>query len=267
MSSTLDRVLASASRHRAPRGNIRRCQVIRSLLFVAALGAPTIAAAGTLDRVVTLRVEQETTLPLSSPARPHVVDPEIVTAEIVGPNEVRLTARSTGTSLVFLHGDLGLSAWRVNVDSRAGMEIAREEAIRDAEAACDSLERTADDLEVFIASADCHAAVARLGTHVLSTELSVRFNEAGLRAQLAAQEELLAEKHPRLAPVLQLAYLGVTLRIRGKVAGPRERDAVLRTLWSATAGRMLVDLPHLEVGPGEAQDGDGGAVENEGEAR
>jgi Flp pilus assembly secretin CpaC len=215
---------------------------------LACLLAPALASAATPERVVLLRPGAETVLPLGQAVRLHVDDPEVVSAEISESNELRLVGRSVGSTLLFLHGNEGLSAWLVRVGTQQS-PAEREAAVAAARAACRSFERTAEGYEVGIQSASCHAAIVALSAHLVSSELVVRFDTDGLRAQMAAQQARLLQEHPQAAPGLQLVYLGATPRLSGRVASWEEADALLRTLWRATAGRFLVDLSRLQVGP------------------
>ncbi len=210
------------------------------------LAVPLSALAGTVERTMAMRPGQETTLPLSSPARAHVSDTDVISAKVADGDSVKVVAKSQGFALLFLHGDRGLSVFRVEVGTSS--EETRQAAEEKARQSCDSFEQTRQGLTVFIGSAECHQAVQDLSPFLTADELAVRFNEVGLRAQLAAQEARLQEDHPELADRLQLGYIGANLRVAGSLDGPDQRDAVLRSLWHATAGRMLLDLGHLEVG-------------------
>ncbi len=213
-------------------------------LIAALVLLPAISSAATAERLLRLGTGSTTTEQIAQPVRVHVDNTDVVSAKQLSSMEMEIEALSPGTATVFLHGDEGVSAWRVLVDSgvdRGG----KQEAIEAARKACEALRQGPDGIEVTVQSAQCQKKVVQLSEHLLSSRLVVRFKEEGLLAQLRAQDEALSRKHPDLA--VSLAYLGATLRISGRVDTVEERDALVRTLWQETAGRMLVDMRTLDI--------------------
>lgn len=217
--------------------------IIRYILTVFILLAfPVSSAAGVLDRIVKINSTDQYLSPLDQTVRLHVENPDII--EVLQDDSFEITIKpvSAGSSFVFLHGENGLSVWRVFVDEEADEEE-RKAAIKKVMENCKSVENN-ESLEVFVDSSDCHAAVSGLSTLFIQGELRVRFNEIGLRAQLLGFEKILKDKG--LDESLELVYVGANLQIRGKT-DYSSLDALLRKMWSASAGLFLVNLSRIDI--------------------
>jgi hypothetical protein len=226
----------------------RLLDFLATLLVSAALLLPVLADAAPPDRRVEVRAGGAVTERLAQTVRVHVEDADVAEAEQLPSHEIRIEGRAPGVTWLFLHGEEGLTVWQIRVSTPLDRR-ARDAALEAARAACPRLERTAEGVTVQVASAPCHAAVLALGPHLDAEALSVRFDADGLRAQIGAQEARLARIRPDLAARVQIAYLGVTLRLTGQVDSVADRDALLRLLWQASAGRLLLDLGRLEIAP------------------
>ena len=229
--------------------------LVFALAAAAFLGAPRPAEARPVTRILDLVVGSEQFFRIGAEVRAVVDAPEIVTAEVLGSNELLLTPKAAGRALIYLMTPGTFDAVRIRVRESGGKlpEVrASEEQLKVARKACQSFSVESSPeggtLSANMPNGTCRGALLALfdSDDFLADRVSLMYSEEVIREQY---EEIQSQaKAAGLVPGFELAYLGPTLRIKGRgdAAGKLE---LMKIAYRATPGRLLLDDQSEVVAP------------------
>jgi hypothetical protein len=238
---------------------------LRAGWLAALLGASTPALAWPVDLRFSLESGEDRFHKLSAVDWVEVEDPTLATAEVLaGSNELLLTGKRPGSTLLLLYAEGKFAVWRLVVaapGARAAVGSASPELLAAARKACPGLEaKEAPErlLTAPVKDAACRTALLQLlQTEAwLARELELTFELPVLQAQLAAMT-------PRLKELgLEARYSGAGLVLQGTVSPEAHRRA-LWELFRQSVGRVALEdrvtVKAPEAPPGAPEAGTPGA--------
>lgn len=222
---------------------------IAAVVLAAAAGR---AAAWPVNARFELAVGEEKFQKLTPDAWLEVESPAVATAELFETAEVMLTGKSPGSTLVLVHAEGKVMAWRVVV--RAPNDHARSDpplaaAVAPVSKACRQVKVEGKELTATIRDEPCRQALLALLSGdrdlFLARDLDLTFELAALQAQLRAVQAGIA----RVAPEVQAVYVGAGLRLTGKATAAQRRRAYWE-IFRASAGRLALE-DRIQVAEGE----------------
>lgn len=210
-------------------------------LLLLALLLPGAALAWPVDLAVTLEPGRERFHRLAAVDWVEVQDADIASAELLpGTNELLLTGKRPGRTLLLLYAEGNFAVWRLEVRSageRAAAQPVGAGELAAARAACPGLEaQPAGALRASVKDAGCRTALlALLRTDAfLARELELTLDVSVLQAQLAALTPALAGRG------LRASYRGAGVVLEGSASEAAHRSA-LWTLFEGSLGRVALE--------------------------
>jgi hypothetical protein len=209
--------------------------------------APASSLARPVTRTLDLVAGSEQFFRIGAGVLAFVDAPEVVGAEVLPSNELLLTPKAPGRALVYLMGPSTFDAVRVRVRESGGRlpeapsSESREQAVRKT---CQHVEfekaGEGKSLSANVPTSACRKALLELfdSDDFQADRVSLIFSEDVIREQYG--EILAAVKAAGLEGDCQLAYLGPTLSIKGKMPPARKLE-LLKIVYHATPGRLLLD--------------------------
>lgn len=188
-------------------------------------------------------------------AREVVIDnPSIATAELLPSKELLISTKAPGRALIYVVGEGVVNALRLRVHAPGDRPPARnatEDQKRAAKKSCPSYKEEpgprGPDLSVDVVPGTCRAALLSLfdADDLLTPHVEVLHTPESLREQLDAI--LSAIRKLGLDKSVTAAYLGITLRLRGKVTAA-QRLSLLSLFYDHSVGKSLFE-DELEIVP------------------
>ena len=227
--------------------NPRRVAILSALV---ALGAPSLATARPVTRPFDLTAGKEEFV-RAWLKDAGTVDPSVATGEHLSSNEVLLTAKKPGRTVLLLQGEASLEAVLLRVaapDGKPPVVRATEEQRAAARKACpgykEEVQGDAAAVTVAVSSAACRAALRELfeGDEYSSKRMELVFAPEALSDQLEAIRGAL--KVAGLASI-QVGYSGISAVLKGK-ATAAQRFELMKVLFANSVGPVLFD-DQLEV--------------------
>lgn len=224
---------------------LRFSMAMAVLLAVSAMGSSAYARPPL--RLIDLQVGKDEFFRVGKGTLAVVDAPELLAFEVLPSDEILISPKAPGRALLFLMVDSRFEAVRVRVREVGGkpQELHASEAqLAAARKACPRLtiERGGQgaSLDTEIPTGACRTELLKLleTDDFLADRVSVMFSEEVIREQYLAISARAAKQG--LDKVFQLAYLGVTLRIKGK-ATAAQKMALLQIAYEETPGRVLLD--------------------------
>lgn len=215
---------------------------VRGGLLAALLLLPLHARAWPVDLVFSLESGTDRFHRLSAVDWVDVEDPSIATVEVLsGSNELLLTGKRPGRTLLLLYAEGKFAVWRLTVTAPGARPTAEPapELLAAARKACPGLqakEGPERQLVATVKDAACRATLLALfqTDAWLARELELTFELAVLQEQLAAMQ-------PRLKELgLEARYSGAGLVLQGP-ATPEVHRRALWTLFHQSVGRVALE--------------------------
>jgi len=192
-------------------------------------------------------------------------DPAVVQAELLPSGELFLTAKRPGRALMFVLAGGGLEAVRIRVRASGDAPVAQTaspQVVAAARGACPGLVIEGTEgrrsVKVQIGTAACRRALLEMlaGDEFSLRGIEVMYSPEAVKDQLDDVLRRVAERRPELLQQYQIAYVGVTLRIRGKGTAA-DRAQLLTSVYEASVGPVVLDDGSLLEPESRPDAGDG----------
>ncbi|HLL06672.1 MAG TPA: pilus assembly protein N-terminal domain-containing protein [Myxococcaceae bacterium] len=221
-------------------------------LLAALLLLPVSAAAWPVDQAFSVESGADRFHKLTAVEWVDVEDPTVATVEVLpGSNELLMTGKKPGRTLVLLYAEGKFAVWRLSVTApgaRPGPEATAPELLAAARKACPGLQVSEGAERAMVATVKdtaCRKALLSLfqTDAWLARELELTFELPVLQEQLAALE-------PTLSGLgLEARYSGAGIVLQG-TASPEAHRRALWALFRQSVGRVpLEDRVKVETPP------------------
>lgn len=200
------------------------------------------ASAWPVDVYVEARVGEEKFQKAAGTEWVDVQKPEVALVEALPGDEVLITGKQDGRTLVLLYGEGRMGVWSIRTEASQKVDTAA--LFSAATAACPGLKRNpsskTDALVVHVATEKCRLALRELlkaDVHD-SRDITLTFEIAMLQSQLRdIQTAIDAAVGQRK---VDTAYAGASLRLKGAITQAEHRKA-LWAIFNSAVGRVSLD--------------------------